>query len=115
MKSVLGLDKKFWIFVTGVIVLMFLYDNVLYLFTRFTKVVTVAQKYVVPGRYAHYVIVDSENQVYYLTKSYVDGNIDVVQQYAMITPGQKHTVRGYGVSYPLLNMYLRAYDVRGAA
>ena len=100
-----------WVIFGAIFFFFFILDWILYFTTQFTKTVTIAQKYVAGGRSTKYVLIDSDNNVYYMTTSVLDGRMDTVQQYATTAIGKKYVIQGYGIHFPSLNYYQKVFRI----
>jgi len=94
------LDFKFVII--ALIVFLLSYDVILQLTTKFTKIITIQDKYIVPSSKgsSKYTIVDQQFNVY---------TIDNASDYSRIQIGQTYKVEGYGLNIPSIGVFKRIY------
>jgi len=89
------------------------YDLILQLTTKFTKTITVQDKYIVPsykGR-TRYTIVDKDFDVYTIENAVTRGQFDKASDYSRIQIGQTYKVQGYGVNLPSIGVFKRIYKI----
>jgi len=89
------------------------YDLILQLTTKFTKTITVQDKYIVPsykGR-TRYTIVDKDFDVYTIENAVTRGQFDKASDYSRIKIGQTYKVQGYGVNLPSIGVFKRIYKI----
>ena len=87
---------------------------VLYFTTHFEKTIQVKEKYVQGGRRGggRYFVVDTDNNVYKLVDTWYIGEFNRASDYAKLTTGSSHKVKGYGVRIPVIGQFPRIYDVQ---
>lgn len=115
MKNVFKGDPYYYF----IMLLMFLFifstvlGIVLYFTTHFEKTIKVKEKYVQGGRRGgRYFVVDTDNNVYKLVDTWYIGEFDRGDDYAKLTTGSSHKIRGYGVRFPFLRQFPRIYSVQ---
>ena len=89
------------------------YDLILQLTTKFSKTITVQDKYIVPsykGR-TRYTIVDKDFDVYTIENAVTRGQFDKASDYSRIQIGQTYKVQGYGVNLPSIGVFKRIYKI----
>jgi hypothetical protein len=85
----------------------------LYFSTHFEKTIQVKEKYVQGGRRGgRYFVVDTDNKVYKLVDTWYIGEFDRGDDYAKLTNGSSHKIKGYGVRIPFLRQFPRIYSVQ---
>jgi len=89
------------------------YDLILQLTTKFSKTITIQDKYIVPsykGR-TKYTVVDQEFNVYTIENAVTRGQFDKASDYSRIQIGQTYKVQGYGVNLPSVGVFKRIYKI----
>ena len=89
------------------------YDLILQLTTKFSKTITVQDKYIVPsykGR-TRYTIVDKDFDVYTIENAVTRGQFDKASDYSRIQIGQTYKVQGYGLNLPSIGVFKRIYKI----
>ena len=102
-------NKYFYIIIFILIILPFLIQPILYLTTKFTKTVTITQKYVA---YRTYVVVDENNNRYHLSNVWFALNFNAIPSYDSIIVGRQYTINGYGYEFLPFNTYKKIYSVK---
>lgn len=83
--------------------------------TKFTKTVTVTEKYVRPGyRKSRYHFVDSENNNYILQDNLLLLEFDSADDYAKLQVNNTYKIHGYWFRLPLLSWFPSVYKVSKA-
>lgn len=85
---------------------------VLYFTTHFEKTIQVKEKYVQGRRRGGYFVVDTDNNVYKLVDTWFIGEFNRASDYAKLTTGSSHKVKGYGVRIPVIGQFPRIYNVQ---
>jgi len=89
------------------------YDLILQLTTKFTKTITIQDKYIVPsykGR-TKYTVVDKDFNVYTIDNAVTRGEFDKASDYSRVQIGQTYKVEGYGVNLPSIGVFKRIYKI----
>ena len=94
-------------------VLIFGYTLILTLFTKFTKTITIKDKYIrnsSRGR-GNYFIVDSDNNSYVLSDNLFLLEFNKTDDYNRIEKNKTYKIYGYGFRIQFLSMYPKIYDL----
>jgi len=97
----------------ALIVFLISYDLILQLTTKFTKTITIQDKYIVPsykGR-TKYTIVDKDFNVYTIDNAVTRGEFDKASDYSRVQIGQTYKVEGYGVNLPSVGVFRHIYKI----
>ena len=89
------------------------YDVILQLTTKFSKTITVQDKYIVPsykGR-TKYIVVDQQFTVYTIDNAVTQGEFDKASDYSRVQIGQTYKVEGYGVNMPSIGIFKHIYKI----
>lgn len=79
-------------------------------FTRFTKTITVSEKYVNPnGRKSHYTFTDTQGETYRLVDSFLLFEFNSADDYANLHPGNTYTISGYWFRFPMMSWFPLVY------
>lgn len=99
--------------IIALIVFLLTYDLILQLTTKFSKTITIQDKYIVPsykGR-TRYTIVDKDFNVYTIDNAVTRGEFDKASDYSRVQIGQTYKVEGYGVNMPSIGIFKRIYKI----
>lgn len=105
------IDFKYVLIALFVFVLT--YDLILQLTTKFSKTITIQDKYIVPsykGR-TRYTIVDKDFNVYTIDNAVTQGQFDKASDYSRVQIGQTYKVQGYGVNLPSIGVFKHVYKI----
>jgi hypothetical protein len=89
------------------------YDLILQLTTKFSKTITIQDKYIVPsykGR-TKYTIVDKDFNVYTIDNAVTRGEFNKASDYSRVQIGQTYKVEGYGVNIPSIGVFRHIYKI----
>jgi len=105
------LDFKFVLI--ALFIFLVSYDLILQLTTKFTKNITIQDKYIVPSSKgsSKYTIVDKQFNVYTVSNAVTQGEFNRASDYARIQIGQTYKVEGYGLNIPSLGIFKRIYKI----
>jgi hypothetical protein len=95
------------------IVFLLSYDLILQLTTKFSKTITIQDKYIVPsykGR-TKYTIVDQQFNVYTIDNAVTRGEFNKASDYSRVQIGQTYKVEGYGVNLPSIGVFRHIYKI----
>ena len=95
------------------VVFLLSYDLILQLTTKFTKTITIQDKYIVPGykNKTRYTIVDKDFNVYTIDNAVTRGEFDKASDYSRVQIGQTYKVEGYGVNMPSIGVFRHIYKI----
>jgi len=95
------------------VVFLLSYDLILQLTTKFTKTITIQDKYIVPGykNKTRYTIVDKDFNVYTIDNAVTQGEFDKASDYSRVQIGQTYKVGGYGVNMPSIGVFRHVYKI----
>lgn len=99
--------------IIALIVFVLTYDLILQLTTKFSKTITIQDKYIVPsykGR-TRYTVVDKDFNVYTIDNAVTRGQFDKASDYSRVQIGQTYKVEGYGVNMPSIGIFKRIYKI----
>ena len=103
--------NKYSIIISVVIIIILIgLKPYLYLTSKFTKTITITQKDIGLSRRINYMIVDENNNVYYLTDLWFKGDFSSRLDYSKIHIGNKYIISGFGYPKPMLGMYV--YEIK---
>ena len=97
----------------ALLVFVLSYDIILQMTTKFTKTITVQDKYIVPsykGR-TKYTVVDQEFNVYTIDNAVTRGEFNKASDYSRVQIGQTYKVEGYGVNIPSIGVFRHIYKI----
>ena len=97
----------------ALLVFVLSYDIILQMTTKFTKTITVQDKYIVPsykGR-TKYTVVDQEFNVYTIDNAVTRGEFNKASDYSRVQIGQTYKVEGYGVNIPTIGVFRHIYKI----
>jgi hypothetical protein len=97
----------------ALVVFLISYDLILQLTTKFTKTITIQDKYIVPsykGR-TKYTVVDKDFNVYTIDNAVTRGEFDKSSDYSRVQIGQTYKVEGYGVNLPSVGVFRHIYKI----
>lgn len=94
-------------------VLIFGYTIILTFFTKFTKTITIKDKYIRNSRRGrgNYFIVDNDNNSYVLGDNLFLLEFNKTDDYNRIEKNKTYKIYGYGFRIQILNMYPKIYDL----
>ena len=100
----------------GIIIVIVVFNIILFYNTEFEKEITIKEKYIATSysRYSstpNYFIVASDNKTYNIVNLWWKGEFDNSDDYAKLNVGETYHVKGYGMRVPLLSMYYNIYSV----
>lgn len=103
----------FWIYLFAGIILAGIIFNLIYLFTtKFTKTITVKDKYNrFIGRRTHYMFTDTNGDIYRMGNVWYLGEFDEAEDWTMLEAGKTYTMYGYGIRFPAVKWYPTIYKV----
>lgn len=97
----------------ALLVFVLTYDVILQLTTKFTKIITIQDKYIVPsykGR-TKYTVVDQEFNVYTIDNAVTRGEFNKASDYSRVQIGQTYKIEGYGVNMPSIGIFKHIYKI----
>lgn len=94
------------------IIIMVIINLAAIFLTKFTKTVTIKEKYVRPSRrYMKYQFSDEEGNTYQLTDSMYLLEFDSADDYSKISEGSTYKIYGYWFRLPLLSWFPQVYKL----
>jgi hypothetical protein len=89
------------------------YDIILQLTTKFSKIITIQDKYIVPSYKGKtkYTVVDQQFNVYTIDNAVTHGEFNKVSDYSRVQIGQTYKVEGYGVNIPAIGVFRHIYKI----
>ena len=88
-----------------------LFSVILYYSTKFTKQITIKEKYI---RYrnnaSNYNIVDSLGNIYQIDNLWFKGDFNRAEDYHGLTIGKTYNINGYGIRVAMIDMYPKIYN-----
>ena len=94
------------------IIIMIIINLAAIFLTKFTKTVTINEKYVRPSiRYMKYQFSDEQGNTYQLTDSMYLLEFDSADDYAKLSIGSTYKIHGYWFRFPLLSWFPQVYKL----
>ena len=106
-------NSKYYIYIGIVmIIIVFMFDLIVYQFTKFEKVITIEEKYTrYRSRGSNYNVVDTEGNIYKIDNLWFKFDYNRGDDYVKIKVGQKYKVKGYGFRAGFIHSYMKIYEV----
>ena len=106
-------NSKYYIYIGIVmIIIVFMFDLIVYQFTKFEKVITIEEKYTrYRSRGSNYNVVDTEGNIYKIDNLWFKFDYNRGDDYVKIKAGQKYKVKGYGFRAGFIHSYMKIYEV----
>lgn len=108
-----NLSNNFYFWVFLVLILPLILNMMLFLFSRFTKTITVKKVYDLRERKSNSLMFeDSEGNNYNVSNILFLLHFNHVEEWNKLKVGQKFQIKGYGYRFPILGMFPRVYSVK---
>ena len=96
----------------ALVIFAFLLNIVLYFSTHFTKEITIKDKYIRYRRSSsNYNVVDTDGNIYQIANVWFKADFNRAEDYQSLEKGKKYKVSGFGLRFPMLDMYKRIYKI----
>ena len=97
--------------ILGLITISILFTVILYYSTKFTKKITIKEKYIRYRRKgSNYNIVDSLGHIYQIDNLWFKGDFNRAEDYHRLTIGKTYNINGYGIRVDMIDMYPKIYS-----
>ena len=86
-------------------------DIVLYYTTPFEKTITIKDKYTRYRKGSNYNVADENNTIYQVDNIWFKLDFNRAEDYNKLEKNKTYKVRGYGIRFPMLDIYKKIYYV----
>jgi len=110
-------DNSFFLLYLFIFIIVFfiIIDVIYFMATKFTKTITVKDKYVTStNKTMIYTVVDSDNKIYNINNVWFLMDFNKGEDFNMITVNSKYNITGYGINIDMLSSYPKIYSITPA-